>query len=215
MTVQPMSYTNSHFSVEEWADFGRGRISPEARSRMEQHLQQGCQSCSETLQVWSGVLEVAARDEAFEPPAGALRCAKALYGVLPPQPAGGLSMAIAQMVRFRQPAMAGVRACGSVTGHVLFKEGSLLLDLHLQTRPASQTVSIVGQLVDSTQLDRRFDNRSVALMREKDLLARTTTDEFGEFQLEFEPREDLLLMVEVENKSYLVSRLPAPEKERE
>ena len=207
-----MTKTTNHFSLEEWADFGRGRTAAEARARMEQHLEQGCAACARVLKLWNGVLEVAAREDAFEPPRDMVRCAKALFAAFPPATSPSLSVRVARLAGFRQPALEGVRGSEPGASHYLFKEGVLLLDMHLQPRVPSETVSMVGQVLDSTQVDRRFENRSVALMREKDAVARATTNEFGEFYLEFKPGEDLLLVIELEDKSYLVSHLPQPPK---
>jgi len=205
-----MTNTSNHFSLEEWADFGRGRAPADTRFAMEKHLQAGCASCEQVMELWKGVLEVAAKEHSFEPPESTVRCAKALFSAFPPLPAATLGLRVARLASFARPALAGVRGSEPGASHLLFKEGSLLLDMHLQPRVASQTVSMVGQVLDSTRTDKRFDFRPVALLRKKDALVRTATNEFGEFSLEFKPGEDLILVIELENRSYLVSHLPSP-----
>jgi hypothetical protein len=209
-----MTKVSDHFSLEEWADFSRGRMAPEQSRRMEQHLEQGCESCSQALKLWKGVLQAASQEDAFEPPDHVLRCAKALYGAFPLAIKSSLKLRVARLAGFNQPALAGVRASGAgpAGSHFLFREGSLLLDMRVQSKPASDAVSVIGQVLDSSKLDVRFGNRAVSLVRESDALARTTTNEFGEFQLEFKPAEDLLVIIELEDKSYLVSHLPAHKK---
>jgi len=180
---------------------------------MERHLDEGCHSCVQALDLWKGVLQAAAREDAFEPPENTLRCARALYSAFPPAVRSSLKLRLTRLAGFGQPALAGVRAASAGTGaHFLYREGSLLLDMRMQPKPASDSIAVMGQVVDSSQLNVRFDNRAVSVVRESDALARTTTNEFGEFQLEFQPAEDLLLIIELENKSYLVSHLPAPKK---
>ena len=44
---------------------------------------------------------------------------------------------------------------------------------------------------------------------EQEELARATTNEFGEFQLEFSPADGLLLTVSLKGESLMVSALPA------
>jgi anti-sigma factor RsiW len=207
-----MTNTSNHFSLEEWADYGRGRSSAEDRARMEQHLQKGCPACSRTLALWTGVLETASREDTFEPPKDVLRCAKALYSAFPAARSQGLSLRIAQLAGFGQPAMEGVRAAGAPGTHFLFRHNDLMLDMRIESKPASNAVSVRGQVVDASQLNVRLDNRAVSVLRQADALARTTTNEYGEFSLEFKPEEDLVLIIELENKSYLVSHLPAPKK---
>ncbi|HKE27306.1 MAG TPA: hypothetical protein VKB88_33355 [Bryobacteraceae bacterium] len=209
-----MTKVSDHFSLEEWADYGRGRMAQEQSGRMERHLAQGCESCSQALKLWKGVLQAASREDAFEPPKHILRCARSLYGAFPLAIKSSLRLRVAQLAGFNQPAPVGVRASGAgpVGSHFLFREGSLLLDMRMQPKPASDAVSVIGQVLDSSKQDARFGNRAVSLVRESDALARTTTNEFGEFQLEFTPAEDLLVIIELEDESYLVSHLPAPKR---
>ncbi len=204
-----MTNSRKHFSLEEWADFGRGRASLDARAEMEQHLAQGCARCAQALDLWKSVLEMARQEERFEPPANAVRCAKALYGAVAPAKAGKLSLRIARLAGFGQPALEGVRGAAPAASHFLFQEGALMLDMYMQPQPGSEVVSMVGQLLDSTRPDKRFENQPVTVMRESNALASTTTNEFGEFRVEFKPAEDLLLTIELENDLYLVSPLPS------
>jgi hypothetical protein len=206
-----MTKNRNHFSLEEWADFGRGRTPSDARAIMAQHLGDGCPPCAAVLELWSDVLQMAGREHTFEPPANAVRCAKALFGAFQPLKARHMSFRLAHLAGFGQPAMEGVRGAGPAASHFLFREGTLLLDMHLQPRAASDLVSMVGQVMDSTRPDRPFENQPVALVRDRDALASTRTNEFGEFHLEFKPDEDLLLTIELEDKWFLVSRLPSPQ----
>jgi hypothetical protein len=200
--------TKNHFSLEEWADFSRRQLSTEIRAGMQQHLDHGCSQCSQVVHLWDSVLGMAARDSDFEPPASAVRCAKALYAALPPQKTAGLALRIAHLAGFRQPVLEGVRGAAPAPSHLLFQEGTLLLDMYLQRQTASERISVVGQVMDSTRPDQPFENQPVVLVHEGTALARTTTNEFGEFRLEFVPNDDLLLMIELENRMYLVSPLP-------
>lgn len=206
-----MTTNSDHFNLGEWADFGRGRVQPEDRSRMERHLDQGCPECTRTLELWKGVLDAASREGAFDPPHDVLRCAKALYSAFPAERLRGLSLRVARLAHLGQQALEGVRsASGPTATHLLLREGSLLLDLRVQPKPASDSVSVMGQVVDSVQVDARLQNRAVSVVRASKALARTATNEFGEFQMEFEPGEDRLLMIELPNNSCLIARLPEP-----
>ena len=180
---------------------------------MERHLQQGCSDCARTLEFWRGVLDAASREAAFEPPDNVLRCAKALYSAFPPDKKSGLNLRVARLAEYGQQALEGVRASpGPIGTHLLFREGTVLLDTCVRPMRASESVSLMGQVVDSAQLNVRLEDRQVSVVRASNALAKTTTNEFGEFHLEFEPDEDLFLIIELENQSYLVSHLPAPKK---
>lgn len=212
-TACSMMTDNDHFRLEEWAEFVRGQVRPEDRARMERHLQQGCSDCARTLQLWRGVIDAASREAAFEPPDNVLRCAKALFNAFPPDKTSGLNLRVARLSQFGRQALGGVRAsAGPVGTHLLFREGTVLLDMRVQPVRASESVSLMGQVVDSAQLNVRFEDRQVSVVRASNALAQTSTNEFGEFHLEFEPDEDLLLIIELENQSYLVSHLPVPTK---
>ena len=180
---------------------------------MERHLAQGCSDCARTVGLWRGLLDAANREAAFEPPNNILRHARALYSAFPPDGKTGLNLRVARLVHFGRQVLEGVRASpGPIGAHLLFREGTVLLDICVRPMHSSESVSLTGQVVDSAQLDRLLGDRSVSVVCASNALAKTTTNEFGEFHLEFEPGEDLLLVIELENKSYLVSHLPTLKK---
>ena len=206
-----MMTDNDHSTLEEWAEFVRGQVQPDARARMERHLQQGCSDCARTLELWTGVLNAASKEAAFEPPDNVLRCAKALYGAFPPDKRSGLNLRVARLSHFGQQGLEGVRASPGPAGmHLLFREGTVLLDMCVRPKRASESVSLMGQVVDSARLNVPLEDREVSVVRASSALAQTSTNEFGDFHLEFEPGENLLLILALENRSYLVSHLPAP-----
>jgi hypothetical protein len=197
----------NHFRAEDWVDFARGCAKSEDGERMQQHLDAGCRPCSETAALWTRVARTAWREPDFEPPAGDLRCATALYGLFTRREPRGFKIALARLIGFNQPALEGIRGAGSAS-HFLYRQRDVLFDLHLESRGASGNVSLVGQVLD-TASGKRYANRPVSVMRDRHALAQTTTNEFGEFQLQFTRENDLLIVVELENQSYLVSPLPA------
>jgi len=204
-----MDNSRKHFSLEQWADFGRGRASEEARAEMQAHLAAGCQGCTQIVELWGTVLNLAHREGTFEPPANALRCAKALFAAFRPVKEKTFSLRLAHFVGFRPPALQGVRGgAAPAASHFLFKEGSLLLDMYMQPSSSFGMISLVGQVLDSTKPDKPFENLEVLLLQERDTRARTSTNEFGEFYLEFYPGEDLLLTIALEDGSCLVTPVP-------
>jgi hypothetical protein len=197
---------DNHFSPEDWVDFARGCATSEAVERMQQHLDAGCLQCGETAALWARVAQVASEDSTFEPPQGDLRRAAALYGLFTPREPGGFKIKVAHLVSFDRPALAGVRGAGYAS-HFLYRQRDVLFDVNLSRSP-SGTVTMVGQVLD-THSGKHYANRPVSVMRDRYALTRTTTNEFGEFQLQFTPERDLLVVVELENQSYLVSPLPS------
>jgi hypothetical protein len=200
----------THFSLEEWSDFARKRAPHSLIEQMQRHLDDGCDSCARVLTLWSSVLEVASRETGFQLPESGTRLAKALYGI-PRHLRESLTLRLARLVfsSSAQPLCQGVRGAETATSHMLFEEGNYLLDLHLKPDAERNLVSVAGQILDRADSDRLYGNQPVSILRQNVELARTSTNEFGEFQLEFGPGEGILLAVRLEGDSVLVSALPA------
>jgi hypothetical protein len=199
-----------HFTPEEWADFARQRVSRECEAFMQDHLEAGCDVCVHTLQLWLGVLEVASTLNIHNPPESGVRFAKALYRVVSPQASRDLRVEVARLVfpTFHDMIAQGVRAADFYKRHFLFQRGELLLDVQIELRPETGMVSMAGQLLDPLQPSSRFGERQVSLVCESAELARAVTNQFGEFHLEFKPAEDVMLVINLESESLLVTPLP-------
>jgi hypothetical protein len=201
----------THYSLEEWSDFARNRISSESMAEMQSHLDSGCAVCAQVSGMWMSVLEVASRESGFEAPEPGVRHAKAIYSIVGPQRAESLPVRFARLVfsSFAEPLREGVRGGDASTCHLLFEEGNWLLDLHLKPQAERRLVSVAGQILERLQSEPAYDGHTVAVLRENVELARAATNEFGEFQLEFSPADDLMLAVNLKGESVMVSALPA------
>lgn len=199
-----------HFTLEEWSDFARQRATDESAAAMQSHLDRGCAECAHIEAMWRSVLAVAGRESRFEAPESGVRYARALFSVAGPQKPESLPVRFARLVfsSFAEPLREGVRGAESGTCHLLFEEGNWLLDLHLKPHPERYRVSMVGQILERLQTRPAYDGHSVAIVHEKVELVRAETNEFGEFQLEFSPDDELLLSVRLSGESVLVSALP-------
>jgi hypothetical protein len=160
--------------------------------------------------MWWSVLEVASRETGFQVPETGVRCAKALYRIARPERADSLPLRWARLVFSitAKPLRACVRGAGASPSHLLFEEGNHRLDLHVKPEEERGVGSVAGQILDRAQSLRVYANSSVAVLRQMEELARTATNELGEFQLEFPPDDNLMLGVNVEGESVLVSALP-------
>lgn len=177
---------------------------------MQRHLDEGCATCSEILAMWTRVLEVAAREKDFQVPESGVYCAKALYSVAQPEVSAMFPLRFARLVYSNGavPLREGIRHSGESTFHALFEEGNYVLDLYIKPHDGRNLVSAVGQILDREQSDRVYENSNVTVLREGEVVARTTTNEFGEFHLTFRPGDNLLLTVSLEGECVLVSVLP-------
>jgi hypothetical protein len=199
-----------HFSLEEWLDFARKRAPSESIAEMQRHLAESCTECARIVATWNAALDVASREKRFQAPESGVRCAKALFNIAPPEKAAGLDLHVARLVfsSFGQPAMEGARGAGASSCHLLFEGSNWLLDLHMKPEAERDHVSVAGQILDRAQSEKGYRGRCVTVLRQRTELARTTTNEFGEFHMEFSPGEDLMLTVDLEGKSVLISALP-------
>jgi hypothetical protein len=201
----------THYSLEEWSDFARKRAPEALVAQMQRHLDQGCAACAQVLGMWRSVLEVASRETGFQVPGTGVERARALYRIARPERADSLPLRWALLVfsSAAEPLRSGVRSAGASPSHLLFEEGNYLLDLHVKPEAERGMVSVAGQVLDRTQSLRVYENSSVAVLRQTEEVARTATNELGEFQLEFPPDDNLMLRVDLEGESILVSALPA------
>lgn len=201
----------THFSPEEWADFARQRVAPELESRMQEHLESGCELCVQTLQTWLGVLEVASALNIYSPPESGVRFVKALYSAFPPQRMRNVRLEVSRLIfpSGEIPLVEGMRSAEGARRHFLFQRDNLLLDVHVESRPESGAVSLAGQILNPVESKTPLGGRQVSLLAETSEIARSVTNQFGEFHLEFQPAEDLMLVVTLENDAMLVTPLPA------
>ena len=201
----------THFGPEEWADFARRNMTVEDEARMQDHLETGCEACVQTLQLWLGVLEVASGLNVYSPPDSGLRFVKALYRAFPPQRPRDVRVDVARLVipQLVQPSLEGVRAPEGERRHFMFQRGNLLLDVQIEARPDEGRISMAGQILDPVAPSGRFGERPVTLLSEDAELAKALTNQFGEFHLEFGAADDLILVIQLESESLLVTPLPS------
>jgi hypothetical protein len=197
-----------HFTLEEWADFVRGQVGPESRKRMQDHLDQGCRMCAQVVDLWRSVMDVGRREKKFQPLGSDIQWAKTLFAIFPPAKAAGLKLLIARLACSSELALEGVRGYGPSLGHFIFQKEDLMLDL--QFRAAGSVVAMVGQVLDSADQGARYGYTTVKVMTEEGVVAQTTTNEFGEFRLEYSLQPNLLLVIELEGTTRLVTPLPHP-----
>ena len=194
-----------HFSEQVWADFVRGIGQTSTRQEVEAHLANGCPDCIPVCGMWRKVYSIAATEASFEPPDGVVRVVK--LGMAATQAVPG-PWTLARLVfdSLNQPLTAGVRS-GASDRQLMFDAEGTMVDLVLDSRPQSQMVSLVGQVVDKQGAKIAPRQVRVVLWTETSQpLAQTSANEFGEFQLEFAAQDRLRLSVEIVGYKYI--RIP-------
>jgi hypothetical protein len=199
----------THYSVEAWADFARREMEPENEVRMQEHLESGCRACVQTLQVWLGVLEVATGLNVHNPPDRGIRFVKALHRVFPPDAGTDRVEVPRLLLPALDPAALGIRSSQPTRRHFVFQRGNVLLEIDIDLHLETGAISLAGQLMDPVSPSSLFAERRVILLGEQSEIARTHTNQFGEFHINFAGASDLMLVIELEDDGLLVTPLPS------
>jgi hypothetical protein len=177
-----------HYAIEKWADFARDAMREEEKKEMRSHLESGCGKCAKIFGTWKQVHAAALRESAYQPPDSVVRMVKGLgviHGLGKARPA---KSPIAELLfdSFRTPMLAGVRSSSVTARQLLFGVGDYRLDLRIEPQDDSDKVALLGQILNSSQPDQAIDVVPVVLRRGNKILAEAMTNQFGEFQLEFD-----------------------------
>ena len=187
-----------HFSEEVWTDFVRGVGPSKINGEVEAHLAAGCADCATSVGMWKKVYSIAASEPAFTPPDYAVRMVKVEFAAAQSPRLSPWATAKLVFDSLNQPLTAGMRSGASESRQLMFDAEGTVVDLVLDTRPQSGTISLVGQVVDKGGTKVAPRQVSVTLWTETGQpLAETSANEFGEFQLEFTAQTRLRLSVQI------------------
>jgi hypothetical protein len=194
-----------HLSNEEAINFVNHAVSAEEQTRIQNHIETGCKRCTEAVATWQRVREATSMEAEFQPPAGAVRIAKAAFAVTGLQKAeSGVKLLFDSIL---QPAFVGVRSMSSDTRQLLYGVGPYLLDLYISAKPDGKAISVTGQLMNSKFPERILNSVPIAVSNGTGTVVMATTNNFGEFQGELEYSGDLELRLPSQNGQEIVIRL--------
>jgi len=186
-----------HFSEQVWADYVRGISSSNESREIEAHFA-GCMDCVAAAGVWKRVHSIAANEPSFTPPDGVVRMVKLEFAATRSPHPDPWTLARIVFDSLNQPLTAGVRSGASESRQLMFEADGTMVDLVIDTRTQSGTISLVGQVVDKGGTKVAPRGVAVTLWTETGQpLAETSANEFGEFQLEFAAQDRLRLSVEI------------------
>jgi hypothetical protein len=169
-----------HYSDEAWSDFAR-KIVPEAtRVKMQQHIDSGCEKCASTVRVWQNLFAVTQAEAGFVPPPDTVRIVKSQF-VPPLPPSPGFHLTFDSSL---QPVTAGIRGSMAAT-QFLYESDDYFIDLRVEPRRAEDQDCLIGQVLRRTGREPKISGLRVWLKEADAILASTTTNDLGEFQLEF------------------------------
>src|SRR2546425_2686168 len=199
-----------HFSLGDWADFARQSASPDQEILMRRHLDDGCERCSKVLELWRSIWEIGKKEASYQPSKSAVRAVRAAYAASRRLRAIPKRASIARLMfdSFREAAPAGLRSSMGGTRHTLHKAGQFLVDMCMESEPGSNRISLAGQILDPDAPGKELHNLGVLLVCNGQLLARTATNRFGEFHLDFDEGAKYRLFVEIPRHKTIVVSVP-------
>jgi hypothetical protein len=155
---------------------------------MQEHADK-CPACSSTLRLWRQVLELARNETSVTPPDDVIHLVKAQLLAASTPEKERLRLVFDSILH---PSIAGVR--GSPSGRqLLFETDEYYIDLRLESR-AGRT-RLVGQILSRRDDKRAADSTTIQLLSEKVPVASTTVNSSGEFQLEFDAKPALSVLI--------------------
>jgi hypothetical protein len=114
-------------------------------------------------------------------------------------------MPVARMMfdSLRNPPAAGIRGTSPGTRQLAYQYKRTIIDVSIEFAEGSGRMSLAGQVLDS---ERKGKNESlpVLLVSEAGTLARTATNQYGEFQMECDFPEDLSLEIRLGERSWVL-----------
>lgn len=208
-----------HFTIEDEIDFVNEVVPTTRKMTMEEHLK-GCKRCTKAVSQWRQVRGSAATEANYQPPAEALRIAKAAFAGLQLALRGEIDSSIEVVFdSFLQPPLEGFRSAGGGTRHVLYRADPFQIDLQVELQPGDKGVVVTGQLLSLRDPQTAKRNVQLILADLRGRLVRTVTNEFGEFRAEIENSGELaLVFYDADDKPVVISLrdalVPVSEKDR-
>jgi hypothetical protein len=171
---------------------------------MTAHLEGGCNACQKAATLWQQVCASAAREAAYTPPADAVRVAKSYAAEGLPKAKPSWLTQVAELVLDSKmaPAISGVRGSAAAPQQLLYASGDYSIDLRIEGDAAMGSLWLAGQILSKSGQSVR--SVPVTLVSELGPLATTTTNPYGEFQVEFQPHPSLQLSVRIGTAHILI-----------
>lgn len=184
----------AHVRDEEWIDFVRGTLPAARVAVVTAHLERGCPRCLKLRNLWQSAVEMASRDRMYTPPAAAVRIAQAQFASAPVGENPPPLRALLVFDSFRNAVAAGVRGAAAAPRQLLFVAGPISVDLRLEQSDSAHTL-LIGQVARHAACAADAGICRITMLKGDRQTAATSTDHLGEFELRFEPHDDLVLLV--------------------
>jgi hypothetical protein len=193
-----------HFSDEVWADFVRGVGTLENAKQVEFHLTDRCPQCIASLALWQQVRSQGEREALYTAPQDLVRLAKSQFAAVQSVELEPWAIATLVFDSIAQPLAVGVRGGAISARQVIYEAEGLTVDMRFERTPKSNTIAVAGQVLDREAPLCWLSNAAIVLLTEKgQMVTKTEANDFGEFQLEFEPQNQLRISVITQGRKTL------------
>jgi len=201
----------SHFSAAEWYEHVSQTGSSDTNSLIESHLREGCSECRKLLEFWTEIIKIARREPNYHPPGSAVQSVKEAFQ---PQERWRWFPQIAQLAKLlfdslQAPLPAAVRGSTISTRQLLLEAKPFVIDLRIEQEAIRKQTRVMGQVLNSEEPARNVTDVDIFLLNGEQLVARTTVNGSGEFQLEFKDQEGLQLFVDIHGRKIVEILLPS------
>ena len=189
----------NHYAIDQWADFSRGVVSGPEGERMRAHLADGCRECGHLSEFTAKLVTACGAASAVSVPESSLRLARAIFPVRVSSRTGRGNRIPIELIfdSFLAPAPAGLRATWQVGWQGLYRAGDCSVDLRIEPELRTSRASVIGQITNHVAPDVDMSNLPVSLLHGKQVIAETVSNQFGEFQMEYEEQSQLKLCIQV------------------
>jgi hypothetical protein len=200
-----------HFSMQDCVDLARGVLEEAVTAQMQHHLDEGCVTCSKNIEIWRKFMKFAKQEGKYAPPESSIRLVEASFAIRQLMSAPTKKFELATLVFDSSevtPITAGVRGSAASARQLLYKSGSFCIDMRMQPKPGSDSVVLMGQILDSSRPAHGIGDIPVSLLCEGDTLSNKTTNQVGEFEFGFGALRDVQLVFGMGESRLLVVPVP-------
>lgn len=186
----------NHYAIDEWADFTRGVVAGTRAQQMQEHLS-GCTDCRRISEFTLKVATTCTSLAATTVPESAVRLARAIFPVrMQDRPKRGNRLPIEMIFdSFLVPSAVGLRSTWQVGWQGLYRAGDCSLDLRIEPELKSSRAAVIGQVSSHVAPAVAMGNLPVCLRSGKLVIAETRSNQFGEFQMEYDQQTSLKLCI--------------------
>lgn len=193
-----------HYEIGEWADFARNVLPEDECRRMAAHLETGCEECTAAAALVRRVSAAGATESGYESASSALAAA-ARRIFTSPQRGTVADKFIEKLAilaaRLTYDSLTDLQPAGArglaASRQMLYEAGDFCLDLRFDRAPNSLHVVLVGQVANQQNPDYTVSGLLVLILSGEKAIVQTTSNEFGEFSLEYLPKSNLRLCVPI------------------